>query len=86
MPRTLNMKPVRPDPALAAIVGPGPMQRFEITAKLWQYIRDRGLQDVNNRRAINADDALRPIFDGADAVTMFELATCVSRHVTKVEG
>jgi chromatin remodeling complex protein RSC6 len=76
------MKPVVPDEALAAIVGGGALQRTEITKRVWVYIKDHGLQDATNRRRINADDALRAVFDGADSVTMFELAKHIAKHVS----
>src|SRR2546421_8218662 len=38
-------KPVQPDEVLAAVVGPGPLPRTEITKKVWEYIRQHHLQD-----------------------------------------
>ena len=80
------MKPVQPDATLAAIVGAEPLPRSEIAKLLWVYIKAKGLQDATNRRQINADDVLRPLFDGKDSVTMFELTKCVNRHLVKGEG
>ena len=40
------------------------MPRTEVTKKIWAYIKRKGLQDKKNRRMINADAALRPIFGG----------------------
>jgi chromatin remodeling complex protein RSC6 len=78
---------VQPDVALGAIVGTEPLQRTEITKKLWAYIKAHGLQDATNRRAINADDTLRAIFPaGVEQVTMFELPKCVSAHLVKSEA
>ena len=74
-------KPVRPDEALAAVVGPGPLPRTEITKRVWAYIRERNLQDPQNRRNVNADDKLQAVFDGKTQVTMFELAKLVNGHV-----
>jgi upstream activation factor subunit UAF30 len=75
-------KPVQPDEVLAAVVGPGPLPRTEITKKVWEYIRQHKLQDPKNRRNINADDKLRALFDGKDSATMFELTRFVNRHLT----
>ena len=74
-------KPVQPDEALAAVVGPGPLPRTEITKRVWAYIRERNLQDPQNRRNVNADDKLQAVFDGKTQVTMFELAKLVNGHV-----
>jgi upstream activation factor subunit UAF30 len=75
-------KPVRPDAALAAVVGSDPLPRTELTKRLWAYVREHKLQDAQDRRRIRADDKLRAVFNGQDSVTMFELTKFVSRHVT----
>jgi upstream activation factor subunit UAF30 len=74
-------KAVRPSAELAAIVGQEPLPRTEITKKLWAYIKAHGLQDAQNKRQINADATLEPIFGGKTSVSMFELAKLVSQHV-----
>lgn len=74
------MKPVKPSPTLAAIVGSDPLPRTEVTKKIWEYIKKHDLQDPKNRRNINADDKLRPLF-GKDQVNMFELTKLVSGHL-----
>lgn len=74
-------KPLTPSPELAAIVGPGPMPRTEVVAKVWAYIREHGLQDPANRQAILADDKLRAVF-GRDRATMFEMQGLLSPHLT----
>jgi upstream activation factor subunit UAF30 len=75
------MAPVSPDSALAAVVGDKPMPRTEITKRLWAYIKKNGLQDSKNRRMINADAALKPVFGGKATVNMFEMTKLVSKHV-----
>ena len=80
-PSAAFMKPVQPDDKLAAVVGSSPMPRTEVTKKLWTYIKRNGLQDQKNRRNINADDKLRPVFNGRSTVNMFEMTSLVSKHV-----
>jgi upstream activation factor subunit UAF30 len=75
------MKPVQPSAALAAIVGPKPLPRTEITKRLWAYIKDHGLQDAKNKRLIHADTTLQPVFGEKSQVSMFELAKLVSQQV-----
>ena len=75
------MAPVQPDSHLAAIVGSEPLPRTEITKKLWAYIRKHGLQDAKDRRSINADDKLKPVFGGKKQVSMFEMVKLVNQHV-----
>ncbi len=75
---------VQPDAQLASVVGSEPMTRSEITKKVWDYVKKNKLQDSQNRRMINADGTLRPIFNGQDQVSMFEMTKLVNQHVTKV--
>jgi len=75
-------KPVKPDAYLAAVVGADDLPRPEVVRKLWNYIKAEGLQDDQNRRMINADDKLRPLFDGKTQVSMFEMTKLVSKHLT----
>jgi chromatin remodeling complex protein RSC6 len=74
-------RPVQPDDTLAAVVGAEPKPRTEITKKIWDYIKANNLQDSENRRNINADDKLRPIFNGKDQVSMFEMTKLVNQHI-----
>ena len=77
------MKPVKPDAALAAIVGEKPLPRTELTKKLWDYIKKNGLQDKKVKTQINADDKLKPVLGGKKSVSMFELTKLVSEHLVK---
>jgi upstream activation factor subunit UAF30 len=72
---------MKTSPQLAAVVGDQPMPRSEITKRIWDYIKRNGLQDQQNRRAINADDKLRPIFGGKNQVSMFEMTALVNKHM-----
>ena len=81
-PSAAFMRPVQPDSQLAAVVGSSPLPRTELTKKLWAYIKRNGLQDSKNRRAINADDKLRPVFGGRSQVTMFDMTKMVNKHVS----
>ena len=79
-PNPAFMKPLTPSTTLAAVVGASPMPRTEVVKKLWAYIKKNGLQDSKNRRNINADDKLKPIF-GKNTVSMFEMTKLVSKHL-----
>jgi chromatin remodeling complex protein RSC6 len=81
-PNPAFMRPVQPDDKLAAVVGSRPIPRSELTKKLWDYIKKNGLQDKKVRTQINADDALRPVFNGKSQVSMFEMTKLVSGHIT----
>ncbi len=77
------MKPVQPDEALSKVVGAKPLPRSELTKKLWDYIKKNKLQDAKKKTQINADDALKVIFNGKKNVTMFEMTKLVSGHIKK---
>ncbi|MDB6169682.1 MAG: hypothetical protein JWM88_2546 [Verrucomicrobia bacterium] len=81
-PNAAFMKPVSPDAKLAAVVGSSPLPRTELTKKLWAYIKKNGLQDKKVRTQINADDALKAVFNGKTKVSMFEMTKLVSGHVS----
>jgi chromatin remodeling complex protein RSC6 len=81
-PNAAFMKPVSPDAKLAAVVGSSPLPRTELTKKLWAYIKKNGLQDKKVRTQINADDALKAVFNGKSKVSMFEMTKLVSSHVS----
>lgn len=86
MPRKANpalLKPVQPDAILGAVIGNTPQSRGQIMKLLWDYIKKNDLQDKVNKRNINGDALLTAVFDGKSQVTMFEMASCVSKHVTK---
>jgi upstream activation factor subunit UAF30 len=80
-PNAAFMKPVTPDAALSVVIGSKAIPRTEVTKKLWLYIKKNGLQDKKNRRNINADAALKPVFGGKATVNMFEMTKLVSKHV-----
>lgn len=75
-------KPLTPSPALAAVVGAGPMPRTEVVKQLWVYIKKHNLQNPANKRNILADDKLKPVFGGKGEVTMFEMTKLVSAHLS----
>ena len=80
-PNAAFMKPMTPTGPLAAVVGSGNMPRTEVTKKIWAYIKRNGLQDKKNKRMINADDKLKPVFSGKGQVSMFEMTKLVSKHL-----
>jgi DNA topoisomerase-3 len=71
----------QPSAALAAVIGDAPVARTEVVKKLWDYIKANGLQDAVNKRAINADAKLLPVF-GKEQITMFELAGIIGKHLS----
>ena len=84
MARTANpalLKPMNLSPELEAVVGKGPMPRSQVVKKIWEYIKERDLQNPKNKRNILADDLLKVVFGGKSEVTMFEMTKLVSAHL-----
>jgi chromatin remodeling complex protein RSC6 len=80
-PSAAFMRPVTPSATLAAVIGPKAVPRTEVTKRLWAYIKKNKLQDTKNRRMINADAKLKPVFGGRGAVNMFEMTRLVGKHL-----
>ncbi len=75
------LKPYQPSAILGAVVGNNPIPRSQVVKKMWVYIKAHKLQDSKNRRMINADEKLKPIFSGKSQVSMFEMAKHLSKHL-----
>jgi upstream activation factor subunit UAF30 len=82
MANSAFMKPMNLSEDLEAVVGKGPMPRSEVVKHLWDYIKKHGLQDQKNKRNINADDKLKKVFGGKEQVSMFEMTSLVSKHLS----
>ena len=80
-PNAAFMRAVQPSSDLAAVVGSTPIPRTEVTKKVWDYIKKNKLQDDKNRRMINADDKLKPVFGGKKQVSMFEMTKLINNHL-----
>ena len=80
-PNAAFMKPMTPSATLATVIGGSAMPRTEVTKKIWAYIKRNGLQDKKNKRMINADEKLKPVFGGKSQVSMFEMTKLVSKHL-----
>ena len=80
-PNAAFMKALTPSSTLSTVIGSSSVPRTEAVKKIWDYIKKNNLQDKANRRMINADEKLRPLF-GKDQVSMFDLAKILSKHLS----
>lgn len=80
-PSAAFMKPLTPSADLAAVIGSKAIPRTEVVKKLWIYIKANKLQDKVNKRNINADAKLKPVFSGKAQVSMFDMAKLISKHL-----
>ncbi len=74
-------QPLQPSAELAAVVGSGKLARGEVVKKIWDYIKKNNLQNPANKREIIADAKLKPVFDGKDKVSMFEMNKHLAKHL-----
>jgi upstream activation factor subunit UAF30 len=79
-PNSAFMKPMTPSIELAAVVDAPALPRTEVTKKIWEYIKQNNLQDVANKRMINADEKLKKVF-GKGQVSMFEMTKILNQHL-----
>jgi chromatin remodeling complex protein RSC6 len=75
------MKPLKPSAELAAVIGAGDVSRGEAVKKIWEYIKKHDLQDAKDKRQINADAKLQPVFDGNKSLSMFEMNKHLAKHL-----
>ena len=81
-PNPAFMKALTPSAELAKVVGAKPLPRTEVVKQIWVYIKKHNLQDAKNKRNINADDLLKPVFGGKKQVSMFEMAGLLGKHLS----
>jgi upstream activation factor subunit UAF30 len=79
-PNAAFMKALSPSASLAEVIGNVAVPRTEAVKKIWNYIKKNNLQDKANRRMINADEKLRPLF-GKNQISMFDLAKILSKEL-----
>jgi len=77
--------PIKPDEVLAKIIGPAARSRGDITKALWDAIKKKDAGGAFQRgREIHANGSAKWLaFFGTEVITMFQMAKCVSQHVTK---
>ena len=80
---TAFMKALKPSIELAAVVGPEPLARTEVTKRLWDHIKAHNLQNPANKRNILCDAKLKAVM-GKDEVTMFEMTGLAGKHLSQV--
>jgi SWIB-domain-containing proteins implicated in chromatin remodeling len=81
-PNAAFMKALTPSSELAAVIGSKAVPRTDAVKKIWDYIKANKLQDSKNKRMINADAKLKPVFGGKGQVSMFDMAKFLSKHLS----
>ena len=57
----------------------------QVVKALWVYIREKNLQDPENRRKIICDDALKVLL-GCESTDMFQMNKLLSKHIWPLGG
>ncbi|CAO3674630.1 unnamed protein product [Rhizopus stolonifer] len=75
---------VRILPPLSYIVKTDYCSRTQTVSKMWEYIREHKLQDVNNKRFIDCDDHFKVLCDGLERISMFEISKYIQKYMEKL--
>lgn len=70
---------------LEAIVKEKELSFGDATKKVWEYIKDKDLQDKNDKRSINPDKTLSKVLGSSDSINMLKLGAHLKKHLTKKE-
>lgn len=68
---------------LEAVIEETELPRTEVIKKLWDYIKEHGLQDPKNKRNILPDAKLAKLFGSKDPLDMMKLAGLLKPHLKK---
>ncbi|XP_030499155.2 upstream activation factor subunit spp27 [Cannabis sativa] len=72
-------------PQLQKFMGVSEMARTEVVKQMWTYIRERNLQDPNDRRNIICDEPLTDLF-GVNSINMFQMNKALSKHIWSLDS
>eukprot|EP00088_Acartia_fossae_P046994 TRINITY_DN5089_c0_g1_i11.p2 TRINITY_DN5089_c0_g1~~TRINITY_DN5089_c0_g1_i11.p2 ORF type:complete len:106 (-),score=56.77 TRINITY_DN5089_c0_g1_i11:238-555(-) len=77
-------KPLNMSPELAAIIGKekGEMvSRSEAVKRLWAYLKEKKLQDPDNKQFFTPDKTMQPVF-GTEKIRAFSMAKYLKDHLS----
>lgn len=78
-------KPLKLSSVLSQICGGAEyLSRCEVVKKIWEYIKERELQNPNDKRMIICDDLLKQLFEDKEQVNSFHISKYLSPHLQKI--
>ncbi|KAJ4370628.1 hypothetical protein N0V83_005149 [Neocucurbitaria cava] len=77
-------KPMALSPALSELLGETQLSRPQTVKKIWEYVKERELQDPSDKRQIRCDDAMRAVFK-QDRVHMFTMNKILNQNLYAVD-
>lgn len=68
---------------MQAFTGKKEMTRGEVLKGVWDYIKEKELQDAKDKRKIHPDEKLKKLFGISETIDMFQIAGLISQHLKK---
>merc|ERR1711909_207678 len=84
--KTGLMAPMDVSTELAKIIGTAKgeqVSRPQVTKLLWAYLKDKKLQDPENKQWFTPDKTMAPIF-GTEKIRCFSMAKYLKEHLIKI--
>ncbi|XP_022775223.1 protein TRI1-like [Durio zibethinus] len=72
-------------PQLQELVGVSTLARTEVVKQIWAYIRQKNLQDPDNKKNIICDEPLYALF-GVRSIDMFQMNKALSKHILPLDS
>lgn len=69
---------------LSALLGETALSRPQTVKRIWAYVKERDLQNPDDKRQIRCDDKLRAVFK-TDQVHMFTMNKILAGHLYPME-
>ncbi|KAF2474752.1 SWIB-domain-containing protein [Lindgomyces ingoldianus] len=73
-------KPMTLSAPLSELLGETSLSRPQTVKKIWEYVKERDLQDPNDKRQIRCDEAMRAVFK-QDRVHMFTMNKILNQNL-----
>jgi upstream activation factor subunit UAF30 len=81
---TIGQKPMNLSPALSELLNETQLSRPQTVKKIWEYVKERDLQDPEDKRQIRCDEPLRAVFK-QDRVHMFTMNKILSQNLYAID-
>ncbi|XVF15609.1 hypothetical protein REPUB_Repub09cG0169100 [Reevesia pubescens] len=72
-------------PQLQELLGVPALARTEVVKQIWAYIREKNLQDPDNKKTIICDERLHAVFD-VPSIDMFQMSKALSKHIWPLDS
>jgi len=69
---------------LSAMLGEPSLSRPQTVKRIWAYVKERDLQDPNDKRQIRCDELMHAVFK-QDKVHMFTMNKLLAAHFYPIE-